>query len=194
MKKNWLIYVILIIIPLAGCSKSIVSEVSRFHNLPAPNAETIEVVSMDPDLQNSLEFGQYANLVGQQLGKVGYRPPKDGPSLLVARIAYDIRTINDAVDYGPRSSFGIGVGSGGHHSSVGVGISFPIGNNEPRQSYIRFLSLEIIRRSDGAKLYEGQVSSRGQESLSLVMPYLLDALFQDFPGQSGSSSKIKTTP
>lgn len=95
-----------------------------------------------------------------------------------------------------RLSVGIGVGSGGRRSNVGVGIgmSFPIGNTEARQDYVRILSLEIIRRSDGVKLYEGQVTNHGQEGLPLAMPYLVDALFQDFPGESGTSNKIKATP
>ena len=194
MQKIWLIFITLIIIPLAGCNKTITSEVTRFHNLPSPSAESIEVVSMDPNLQNSLEFSQYAELVGQHLGRVGYTPPNNRSSQLIARIAYGIQSAEGIIDSGPRSSVAIGASSGGHHSGVGVGISFPIVNNEPRQEYIRVLSMEIIRRSDGAKLYEGQVASRGQEGLPLIMPYLVDALFQDFPGETGTSNKIKVTP
>ena len=197
MQKTWLILVALIAIPLAGCSSSIVSDVTRFHNLPAPAAETIEVLSMDPNLQNSLEFGQYAQLVGQQLGTLGYQPPTgDTPSLLMARIGYGMRPIEGISDSGPRSSIGIGVGSGGRRSNVGVGvgISMPIGQSEPRQDYNRYLALEIIRRSDGVKLYEGQVMSKGQESLAMIMPYLVTALFQEFPGESGSSNRVKLAP
>lgn len=194
MRKNWLIYMTFLIMPLAGCGKTIISDVTRFHNLPAPSAETIEVVSMDPNLQNSLEFGQYARLVGRHLGRVGYSPPKGSSSRLIARIGYGIQSADGVIDSGPRSTVGIGVGGGSHHSSIGIGVSFPIGNYEPRRKYIRILSLEIIRRSDGVKLYEGQASSRGQEELPLMMPYLVDALFQDFPGESGTSNRIKVTP
>lgn len=193
-RKNWLIYLALIIIPLAGCSKTIISDVTRFHNLSAPRAETIEVVSMDPSLQNSLEFGQYARLVGRHLGRVGYSPPKGPSSRLIARVGYGIQSADGVIDGGPRSSVVIGASGGSHRSSVGVGISFPVGKNQPRQEYIRLLSLEIIRRSDGVKLYEGQVTSRGREGLPLMMPYLVDALFQDFPGESGTSNRIKATP
>ncbi|NOZ65280.1 MAG: DUF4136 domain-containing protein [Alphaproteobacteria bacterium] len=198
MQKFWqnirMVGPFLIILSLAGCSKAIVSDVTRFHNLPTPNAETIEVVSLDPALQNSLEFGQYAELVGRHLGSVGYLPAKNKPSDLIARIAYGARPVDSLTNDGPRSSVGIGVGSGGHRTNVGIGLSFPIGNSEPKQEYIRLLALEIIRRSDGVKLYEGQVSSRGKESLPLVIPYLVDALFRDFPGESGTSSRVKVSP
>ncbi len=192
--KSWLTVTILFIILLAGCSKTIVSDVTRFHNLPTPDAETIEVVSMDPALQNSLEFGQYANLVGQHLGKVGYSPPNGPTSKLIARIGYAIQTAEGIIEGGPRTSVAIGASGGSRHSGVGVGISIPLGKSEPRQEYVRILSLEIIRRSDGLKLYEGHVSSRGQEGLPIIMPYLVDALFQDFPGETGTSNKVKVTP
>lgn len=140
MQKTLLIYIAFIIILLAGCSKAITSKMTRFHNLPAPNAETVEVISMDPNLQNSLEFGQYANLVGRHLGKIGYSSPKGPSSHLIARVGYGIQS------------------------------------------------------ADGVKLYEGQVTSRGREGLALMMPYLVVALFQDFPGESGTSNRIKVTP
>ncbi|PCJ38832.1 MAG: hypothetical protein COA81_11855 [Alphaproteobacteria bacterium] len=198
MQKFWqnirMVGPFLIILSLTGCSKDIVSDVTRFHNLPAPNAETIEVVSLDPALQNSLEFGQYAELVGRHLGSVGYRPAKNKPSDLIARITYGARPVDSLTDNGPRSSVGVGVGGGGHRTGVGVGLSFPIGNSTPEQEYILLFSLEITRRSDGVKLYEGRVSSRGKESLALTMPYLVDALFRDFPGKSGTSSRIKVSP
>lgn len=194
MRKIWLIIIIFIVIPLGACSKTIISDVTRFHNLAAANAQTIEVVAMNPDLQNSLEFGQYANLVGNHLGKVGYSPPNGPATRLIARIGYGTQTVEGIIDSGPRSSVGIGVGSGGRRSSVGIGISIPLGNTEPRQEYMRNLSLEIIRRSDGVKLYEGHVSSRGREGLPIMMPYLLEALFQDFPGKTGTSNSVKITP
>lgn len=193
-RKSWLVIITLIVVPLAGCSKTIVSDVTRFHNLPEPDAETIEVVSMDSELQKSIEFGQYAELVGRHLGAYGYKPPQDTPSRLIARIGYGIRPAAGGSEYGPRSSVGIGAGGGSHHTSVGVGISFPIGKSESRQEYVRMLSMEIIRRSDSVKLYEGQVISRGQEGLPLTIPYLVDALFQGFPGKSGTSNRVRTTP
>ncbi|MBL4801946.1 MAG: DUF4136 domain-containing protein [Emcibacter sp.] len=193
-QKTRVTFLVLLALSVTGCARSIVSDVTRFHNLTAPNAETIEVVSMDPHLQNSLEFGQYAELVGRHLGTAGYQPPQDTPSLLIAKIAYAVHAADSITDSGPRSSVGIGVGSGGHHSSVGIGLSFPIGNSEPQQNYVRMLSLEIFRRSDGVKLYEGQATNSGPEGLPQAMPYLVDALFQNFPGQSGTSSRIKATP
>jgi len=194
MQKHYVLLMAIIITSLTGCSKNIVSEVTRFHSLPAPNLETIEVIPLDDNLRKSLEFGQYAELVGQYLGRHGYKPPSHSPSQLIARIGYLARPANDGMDSGPRSSVGIGIGSGGRRSSVGVGISIPLGQDKIPQDKIRRLTLEIIQRSDGIKLYEGQVTSRGKENMPLIMPYLVDALFTDFPGENGASNTVKITP
>ncbi len=193
-KKNWLIYITILLLPLAGCSKTIVSEVTRFHHLPPANQDTIEVVSMDKRLQNSLEFGQYAELIGKNLGKVGYSPPNGLNSRLIARIAYSSQSVNSILDNSPKSSVSIGASSGGRRSGLGVGISIPFGKSEPQQDYIYTLFMEIIRRSNGEKLYEGRATSQGREGLPVMMPYLVEALFRDFPGATGTSQKVKVSP
>ncbi len=190
-KKFGRYFLWLLLLPLAGCGKTIVSDVTRFHNLPRPDAATIEVVSLDPAQQKSLEFGRYAELIGRYLGKAGYSPPDGRPSRFIARVGYGVRLTEGYGDYGSRSSVGIGVGGGGRHTSVGVGMSFPLGQSEPRQDYIHILTMDIMRRADGTKLYEGQVTSRSRDSLTVIMPYLVDALFRDFPGESGTSNKVK---
>ena len=149
---------------------------------------------MDKRLQNSLEFGQYAELIGNNLGKVGYSPPNGPNSRLIARIAYNTQSADITLDNGPKSSVSVGASSGGRRSGVGVGISIPFGQSEPQQDYVYMLFMEIIRRSDGTKLYEGRVSNHGREGLPTMMPYLVDALFQDFPGETGTSQKVKATP
>ncbi|MCF8475271.1 MAG: DUF4136 domain-containing protein [Emcibacter sp.] len=190
-QKSFTVLGTVLILSLSGCSSGVVNNVTRFHSLPTPKGETIEVVSLNSALQNSLEFGQYAELVGSRLGAFGYVPPQGTASELVARIGYYIQASNRIIDDGPRSSVGVGMGGGSHHSSVGVGISIPIGNNEPRVDYIRTLTLDIIRRADGIKLYEGKVTSQGPEGLPMVMPSLIEALFQNFPDESGTSSKVR---
>lgn len=194
MQKLRLVIFIFLLLPLVGCGRSIVNDVTTFHNLPAPDGETIEVVALHPEQQKSLEFGQYAELVGQRLGAAGYRPPQGAPAEYIARIGYGMRAVEGVVDQGPRSSVSVGVGGGSHHTSVGMGMAFPLGRQEMKQDYIRFFTLEIFHRSDDRKLYESRVESRGRESLAIVMPYLVEALFQDFPGESGTTKKVKITP
>lgn len=132
--------------------------------------------------------------MGKYPGQQGYLPPQNQPTELIAQIGYEIRPAEGSQYGGSGSSVGVGVGGGGHGSNVEVGISIPIAQGEPDPDYIRTFILKIIRRSDGVILYEGQVTSREKEALPPVLPCLVDALFQDFPGKNGTSNRVKVTP
>lgn len=183
---------------LSSCTSSVKNNVTRFHQLPPPNGASIEVIAMDPQLQQSIEFGTYANMIGQKLGVFGYSPPQNNTSLYVAEITYEIQPLRGAIIEGRSPvTIGVGVGSGGGYrggTSMGVGISSGFGGSGARMEYISLLSLNIIRLSDGTRLYEGRVEGRSKDNnLSNVMPFMIDALFQDFPGESGASNMVKFT-
>jgi hypothetical protein len=59
-------------------------------------------------------------------------------------------------------------------------------------NYNRLLKMVIRPNSDkGQNLYEGEVKSLGRNSnLHEVMPYLVEAFFTNFPGESGSSERV----
>ena len=65
-----------------------------------------------------------------------------------------------------------------------------------RQLYIRRVEIDIYRGStyDTPKrdrVFEGRALSAGQNGqLEPVMPYILDALFKDFPGRSGEPMHV----
>jgi len=69
-----------------------------------------------------------------------------------------------------------------------------VGTRETRQTeYTRVLRLDIVDKQALAegnikKLYEGKVVSNGSSNqLMKVLPTMVKALFEDFPGQSGST-------
>ncbi|WP_417319234.1 hypothetical protein [Emcibacter sp.] len=187
-----IIFLIIGISSLAACSGGYKSDVSRFHNLPRPAGESIEVMAAKAERQSSLEFGQYAEMIGNRLGTIGYTPPVNGQSTpLIAYLDYGMQPVA-GVTYEEGSSASIGMGTGGRHSSFGLGFSFPIGESKPRQDYVYILSLDIVRRGDGAKLYEGKSTIRATgKAMNEMMPLLIDALFADFPGQSGTATRVK---
>ena len=73
-----------------------------------------------------------------------------------------------------------------------MGINVNLGDRKKSETDSVFsLRLEIDRASDGVRLYEGTSSLRAKnKTLNEVMPWLVDALFADFPGESGSSGKV----
>ena len=187
---------ILILTGLFACAPSVKSNVTRFHQLPAPNGTSIEVIAMDPALQKSIEFGTYAQMVGQKLGAFGYSPASGEGSNFIAEISYYNEPLRDTIieDRSP-VSIGVGMGSGRYgrrgNSSVGVGMSTSFGSSNQQREFISSLQLNIVRLNDGSRLYEGRVENLGRnQNLQQVMPLMIDALFQNFPGESGTTTTI----
>jgi hypothetical protein len=179
---------------LAACAAKMETEVTRFHQLPAPAAETIELRPVNPALASSLEFNRYADLVGAKFARLGYKPPvKDKPSDLIARIDYGVEPGPGPVrDQRGSTSVSMGMGVGGHHSSFGFGMSTAVGGASAEAPlFTRWIHLEIDRAADNKRLFEGRAVSQGKTGdLNKVMPYLIDALFTDFPGQSGAVKTV----
>ncbi|MDG1708900.1 MAG: DUF4136 domain-containing protein [Emcibacteraceae bacterium] len=72
---------------------------------------------------------------------------------------------------------------------------YPLGYQSRVQEYVsynRHLKMVIKSNQEGAQnLYEGEVKSRGRNNnLNEVMPYMVQAFFANFPGESGSSESV----
>jgi hypothetical protein len=190
-----LIVVLVAALALAGCATKFRSDVSSWHRLPPPSGETFVVDAKDPRKQGSLEFAQYAGLVAAELQRVGYRPAARGaqPDLIV-RLDYDVGGAREKV-----RSYGTGFYGGyyGYHRPWwgpwgygGYGYDYP----EVRSYtvYSRRLELEIAdARNPGQNLYETRLISDGRSNrLEEVMPLMVRALFQEFPGPSGVTRQV----
>ncbi|MDT8399180.1 MAG: DUF4136 domain-containing protein [Pseudomonadales bacterium] len=181
---------------LSGCASVLRSDVVTFHEGPLPSGETIRVVPLNPDNAQSLEFRAYARLVSEQLAKIGYTPVNsDTASVdLLAQVDY-------SVDMGaPDVRLDRGAHYARYHFYYGryadpfyFGIydtwtpevySYP--------AYLRRLRLNIVRTdADSSRIFEGRVESTGrQSSLPEIMPYLVSAMFKNFPGESGVTKVV----
>lgn len=193
--KNSILFVGLLLV--TACSSNVKSNVTRFHQLSQPSGQTIEVIAMDPSLQQSIEFGSYAGMVGGQLGKAGFNPPSGNASQYVAEIAYSIESLEGLIA-SERSpvSVGMGVGSGGRRgTSVGMGVSTSLGSSNREPNYLSKFHMNITDLSTGQRVYEGHVESINRNaSLAQTMPFLINALFEDFPGESGTTNTVTVKP
>lgn len=87
----------------------------------------------------------------------------------------------------------MGWGYGGLYDPFGYApLSWQAGRVRTYMNYNRLLKMVIRPNSDnGQNLYEGEVKSLGRNSnLNEVMPYLVEAFFTNFPGESGSSERV----
>ena len=191
------------LLALSGCASRINSDVTVFHDQIMPAGETIRVVAADPEDNKSLEFKTYANRISDELRKLGYTPV-DEPDVVADLIA----EVDYSVDLGPTeihtdrsSSYArYHFGFGRYYNPWYYGIYSPMFYDpffdEPEvystTTYNRSLEMNILK-ADGEqeRVFEGRVESNGTEgSLPEVMPYLITAMFSNFPGESGTTKVV----
>jgi hypothetical protein len=221
LKQGWgrklkLASVPMILAGLAACATPFKADVSRFQSqLPAPQGESYAVVADDPALAGGLEFAQYANLVEAQMTRLGYTQAAsvDDASLLV-RFDYTVDKGRERVrSTGFRDPFyspWYGYTARGYRARPGYyspryyGSHWGYGFNDPWfggpevRSYTVYTSgidLKIDRAATGERLFEGEAQAVSTSNrLQYLVPNLVEAMFTDFPGNSGETVRISIAP
>jgi hypothetical protein len=186
---------------LGGCAtEQLRADVVRFHSgFAVQSGQSIAVRPVDAALANSLEFSSYAAVLAGRLTQLGYKPAASGPTDLVAELAFGQVTRDTSIESG-RSPVTVGVGVGGGSGSFGLGgsLNFPIGgkSNQNRGMRDTQVSVRIKRSGEDKPLWEGRATSESlnveTNSLSILMPAMIDAVLTNFPGESGKT--IRYTP
>ena len=191
---------------LVACTTGFQADVSRFQaQLPAPQGQTFAVVADDASLAGGIEFGQYADLVGQELSELGYRPGNPETADLLVRFDYEVdngrervRTTSSFRDpfFDPWYRY-----RGGPFRSRGYwGYGFYDSWFYDRdvRSYTVYTSeieVDIDDRVTGERLFEGTATAVSPSNrLQYLVPNLIDAMFTDFPGNSGETVRISIKP
>lgn len=205
---------------LAGCATPFRADVARFQTqLPAPQGQSFVVEAGSPALAGGIEFGQYANLVAGELTGYGYRAAAPGEKAdLVVRMDYGVDAGRERVRSTP--SFGdpwyggyygrgfyrpvIVAGRGGRRYIYGYrdpflwggfGPGFGYNDIDSFTVYTSGLDLNISRAADGYRLFEGHAEAQSRDNnLQAIVPNLVEAMFTDFPGNSGEKVRITLAP
>ena len=194
----------LLLLGLSACATGFRADVSRFQSqLPAPEGQSFAVVADDPALAGGLEFSQYAQLVDQQMERLGYREASPESATLLVRFDYGvdngrerIRSTGFARDpfWGPWH----GYRPYRYRSSMwGYGWYDPWFDNdvESYTVYTSGIDLKIDRAADGQRLFEGKAEAvSASNRLQYLVPNLVEAMFTDFPGNSGETVRITVAP
>ena len=202
----------LAVLALSACATPFRAEVQRFAALPDTTGQTFAVVAGDPQLAGGLEFRHYARLVEERMSELGYRTVSDpAAAQLVVSMSYEVGQPREKVvaDYDP---FPLGYGYdpfyrrgyygrypyrygysdpflfGGHGFAGYGGVrSFTI--------YTTELDLKIDRAVDGERLFEGTAEAMSRsKNLTYLVPNLVEAMFTNFPGNSGERVRISVAP
>ncbi|MBL45003.1 MAG: lipoprotein transmembrane [Sphingomonadaceae bacterium] len=207
----------MILAGLAACATPFKADVSRYQTqLPAPQGESYYVVADDPALAGGLEFAQYANLVEAQMARLGYAEaasPED--ATLLVRFDYGVDNGRERVRttgfhdpfyspwYGYRSPFGYRSRLGYYRpryygSRWGYGFYDPWFGGPEVRSYTVYTSgidMKIDRAATGERLFEGKAQAVSTSNrLQYLVPNLVEAMFTDFPGNSGETLRISIAP
>jgi hypothetical protein len=200
----------LALLAVSACTQPFEAKVSRFQALPVPQGQTFTIEAGDPRNQGGLEFAQYAGLVSQRLAAYGYRPADGGKAELVVRFDYGVDKGTPKVvsrpAFGPAfGPWGYG-GFGPYGRRWGYGSAFYYGwdafgydpwyrDIDTYTIYTSHAELTIERVSDGKHLFEGKAKARSlDDALPRLVPNLVEAMFTNFPGNSGEEVKITVAP
>lgn len=189
-----------VVLALAGCGRQLVqADVTRFHAPPvaAPHSFTI---LPDAAQTGSLEFESYAQLVAAQLQARGWRPVAAKPGAgaeTVVLLHWGAGPPHTEVWSSPSSVYG-GAGWGGR-PWYGGGIWDPFPYTETRSVtyHVKWASVDILdgpgwRSGSAVKLFEARAVTEGTSpAVAPAVPYLITALFTNFPGASGSTVRVQ---
>jgi hypothetical protein len=185
------------LLALGGCVAPVGPvEVTRFH-LPDTSVLGKGTIAVEPapgQNGDSMEFRSYAAAVEQQLAAVGYSIAPGTASSQVALLKLDRQTSRPERARGP-VSVGVGGAAGSWGSGAGVGVGIDLSGPPPQQIETS-MAVAIKDRAAGTRLWEGRASftvraSSPLASTQLGAPKLAEALFKDFPGNSGETIQVQ---
>jgi hypothetical protein len=172
--------------------------VTRFHNAEtaqiSPGTVAITSVIAD-DGSISLERRTFEAAVLHELQQIGFQEERSiskGTEYL-ARVSVEQSRITAE---GRRSPVSVGVGgrTGSYGSGVGLGVGINL-NGPPKDKIATELSVRITRQSDSEVVWEGRSSVEAKDGSPASQPglaaaKLAEALFRDFPGESGATIRV----
>ena len=164
---------------LAGCATTTSDssgagiEVTRMH-LGQPVAKgQIAIEAFEPASANMPEFASHSASVQRQLARLGWTVVNTlGQSEQVALI--DVEQGSRGVLQGRGMRIGVGAGAGAADAMATM------------------LEVRIKRRSDGSVIWEGRaLANDGGSDRAAIVERLSNALFRDFPGESGRTIRTR---
>ena len=204
----------LLLVTISACTEGLDTNVTRFQSqLPPPAGQSFYIVPTDPALNGGIEFGQYASGVAAHLAKLGYAPAASADSAtLIVHFGYGVdkgreRVQSTMIDpyFGPWHGYrgyrgwGGGWAGGGYYprGAWGWGWYDPwfAGGVESVTVYTSNIELAIDQKNDGRHLFEGRAQAVSTSNrLPYLVPNLVEAVFTNFPGNSGETLRITVAP
>ena len=192
---------------LTGCASQITAKVTRFNQWPVDIANSVFSFTRPADGLNDLEQQAYEAKVQDELEKLGLRRAASGQ---VGRLQVDITTgsstrnkqfrepiYRDNYVYHPPFRDAAGNLYGGFWAPDPFGRRYVGDRTVTRTVQVSQLRLRLLDSQgspqgkpravfDGRAIYEGE-----NEDLPALVPFLVRALFDEFPGQNGKVQTLR---
>lgn len=183
-------------VTLSGCATDIACEVLSYHQLPPPRGETIRIEPKTPDQTGNFFFNRYADLIRTELSELGYTPVTGiAESDLIARVGYGVSEGELVIQSWPTCSVRYHFIRRSYYAPYWYGYRCWDRDIYTYTKYMRYLDIDIVRLNNAGTvdevLFEGRAQNLGRDNeLVDIMPYLVTAMFTNFPGESGVSKTI----
>lgn len=202
MMRVPLLFTLLLTLAVAACGPPVVPvQVVRFHELSPATVGKSFAIQAERNQTGNIEFESYANQVAAKLQQLGMTPVSANADYVV-RLDYGIgppqTVVHVAPPPPPPPGFGLHYGWPRRHWGYGVGFGYGYGYGSTYTTtrYERWLEVEMLdgpsmRRGQPNQVFEGRAINDGRSrALPEVMPFLVAALFDGFPGLSGQTLTI----
>ena len=193
-------YVFALVLPLlfglAGCGPTLVrADVTRFTTLPPGGSGESFAMAPDAEQKGSLEFQHYAGLVAGQLIQRGWRPAPGGANAdMVVILHWGGGSPGTVVSEVP-ADWGAWGGPGPWYGG-GIPGPYPDWDVATETVWPKWLTVEIDdgtawRAKDRRPVFESRATtSTHSQAIAPVMPYLIQAVFTNFPGGNGQTVRV----
>ncbi|MGI9329484.1 MAG: DUF4136 domain-containing protein [Gammaproteobacteria bacterium] len=197
MNKTVIRTVLLVVVLVLGaCATPAVrtgTEVTRFHRDDGFAPQLVNLEPADEADYDSLEYQAYEEVIAAELLRLGFEPVKGDEAALIGVVDVEQTLEMQAPERSP-FSIGIGGGSFGSGGGVGASTSTEVGGTEGGEVTTTQLEVRLVDRADNAVVWEGRAvrtaEPGGDNRPVATVQRLATALFQDFPGESGSTTTI----
>lgn len=177
---------LLLLLLLAACQDRLVADVTRFYTLPPPPYNQTFAILPEQGQEGDLEFQHVANLVSGALASYGFRPvpvdAKPPPDFLVFTHYGPLGARTRVIDWGP--AFG----------PYWRRPYYPQYEAYPVFSYFvdaGMLDGPEFRRGEKTNIFQGRaITETGVRDFNVIIPYLVQALFRDFPGVNAQTVRV----
>ena len=184
-----------------GCASTLSARVTTYQEWPVGTQGEYYRIVPAPAQVGNLQFGAFSDMLRAAIGPVGLREaPPDAPARFNVQFEYGtsvtqgwVQRYNDPYWYDGWMGPAFGGYYGGWRGWGGGVFYTPSVVNVPVEVYRNTLTVTLADQMNaGKEVYRATaVHASEANNIDAVMPYLMQAIFDGFPGNNGQVKEVK---